>query len=595
MLLLTSGCEHGRVDPGPNIPSAPRRTGGYVLTHEHPTYGMAFGGNYAFTGAPDNIHHGIMDNGYTARCGGCKAGRACDHGEVKGTLMAALGVLGGDMGNHADHLGPVHDSNSHLRYSTEWIRQAHAPAAGDPRKTRLEIMVAFAVENEALCEHLHDPNPDGAGFPCSHGDSLASLERQLVALKQWAAANAAWVEIAYSAADARRIVAAGKLAVVLGIESDYAFGAEDRRFDPVARLEHYYELGVRTFYMAHKVNSRLAGADIYRSRRDSGGKLIRTIQALAGCFYVDDAVAGYPLQDRFGHGFCENACGDGGFRSNLPTDACVQRYGELSEFNYARLFFGHGDNWFNGFAVYPQLPGFAGPGGSYIVDGVERNNLSLSVDGERVLRAAMQRGMIVNIDHVSSRARVEMDRISQEFDGYPLNALHNNPNAMLQANRRSRPPTPGPSETDLDDAELELVRKTGGFFGVRLGPVDVRDYPASGVTKHCPRTATETAKILAYLIDKGLDVGYSLDYAAVTQAVHSRTHARCGRRLGGKDWLHTYGRYVTEGLSHVGMMKYWHAELEAVGLAPRYLDKLRHDGPEAFIRMWERSESLAGS
>src|SRR5262245_2819073 len=34
---------------------------GYVLTHEHPTNPMAFGGNYAFTGAPGNYRNGIMD------------------------------------------------------------------------------------------------------------------------------------------------------------------------------------------------------------------------------------------------------------------------------------------------------------------------------------------------------------------------------------------------------------------------------------------------------------------------------------------------------------------------------------------------------
>jgi microsomal dipeptidase-like Zn-dependent dipeptidase len=563
------------------------------LTHEHPTYALAFGGNYAFAGRPDNAHDGLMDDGYTAACGGCRPGRVCDHGEVQSKLMAALGVLGGDMGLHASHMGPVHDSHSHLRYSTAWIREAHAPPPGAPQQTRLEIMVAFAVENEALCEQLRAGNAaNGPGYACSHGDSLASLERQLAALKRWAAANTAWLEIAYSAGDLRRIVAAGKLAVILGVESDYAFGAEDRRFDPVARLEHYHALGVRSFYLAHKVNSRLAGADVYRSRREPGGKLIRTLQALAGCFYVDDAVAEYPLRDRAGHRFCANACGAGQFRGNLATDACVGRYGELSEFNYARLFFGHGDDWFNGFAAYPELPGFAGASGTRMVDGIERNNLGLSIDGERVVRAAMRRGMIVNIDHVSSRARLDMARISQEFDGYPLNALHNNPNALLRASDRGRPRTPGPSETDLDEAELALVRDSGGFFGVRLGPVDAREYPASGVTAHCPRTATETAKILAYLLDRGLAVGYSLDYAAVTQAVHSRSFARCGRGLG-RDRLHRYRTHVTEGLSHIGMMPYWHAELAAVGLESRYLDKLQHDGPEAFMRMWERCEAKA--
>ena len=49
---------------------------------------MAFGGNYAFAGAPGNFRNGIMEKGYTAEdgLGSCKVGQPCDHGEVKGNL-----------------------------------------------------------------------------------------------------------------------------------------------------------------------------------------------------------------------------------------------------------------------------------------------------------------------------------------------------------------------------------------------------------------------------------------------------------------------------------------------------------------------------
>jgi microsomal dipeptidase-like Zn-dependent dipeptidase len=334
-------------------------------------------------------------------------------------------------------------------------------------------MVAFAVESEAMCEQLYYANegnggPGGNGYACTRGDSIKSLDRQLAALKDWAKANASWMEVAYSAADARRIVNAGKLAIVLGIESDYAFGAENRTFDPVDRLEHYYDLGVRTFYLAHKVNSRLSGADIYRSKSETGGKIIRATQALAGCFYVDDAVAGFPLENGSGHAFCDNTCGKGGFKGGKITDACVMKYSELSEANYLDYFLGHGDDWFNGFDVYPKPPGFSGSAGSRDDHGVERNNLGLSHDGERVVRAAMRRGMIINIDHVSSRARADIDRISKDFGVYPMNALHNNPNEMLVANNHGEHQTPGANEYDFDDTELQQIKRSGGFFGVRV-------------------------------------------------------------------------------------------------------------------------------
>jgi hypothetical protein len=270
----------------------------------------------------------------------------------------------------------------------------------------------------------------------------------------------------------------------------------------------------------------------------------------------------------------------------------VSKLSEISEANmgdYVKL---RGDSTFNGFKIYPLPPGFKsfqGKGGSRMENGIERNNLGLSHDGERVVREAMLKGMIVNIDHVSSEARKNIQVISTAFGGYPLNALHNNPNKMQVGNKGALD-TPYPHEYDFDDNELDIVRNTGGFFGVRVGPLDAADYPASGVTENCPKTSTETAKILAYLLDKGLNVGYALDYATITQGVHSRTLANCGRALGPDDF-HTYGSEVSEGLTHVGMMKKWHKELETVGLKSTYLSKLKNDGAEAFIAMWEKSEA----
>ncbi len=588
-----------------------RITGGYVLTHEHPMNAMAFGGNYAFAGAPGNYRNGIMVRGYTAEGGGCKPGQRCDHGEVKGNLTASFIAgksLGRDMGDHASHMGPRHDSFSHMRYSTEWILDAFDPSEREFRDSRMKIFIAFAVENQVMCEMLYDANkgaggPGGNGYPCSRGDSLASLERQLDAMKAWVKENSSRMEIAYSAADARRIANAGKLVIILGIESEYSFGAENRTFDPVDRLQRFYDQGVRTFYLAHKINSRLTGADIYYPGNTTTGKLIRANQAISGCLYYDDNVGDFPLRNDWGHDFCDNQkkCGANHFRGNKLfglTDKCVGKFSDISEFNTADYAVVRGNGTFNGFRIYPSTPGFIDPGGSEVLrsehgDMIERNKLGLSHDGERVVRAAMLKGMIVNIDHISSRARVQMRAISEAFGDYPLNALHNNPNAMLRGSKISAKSLamPFPHEYDFDDSELQMIKDTGGFFGVRLGPLNAKENIVdSGVVDDCPGTATENAKILAYLVDFGLSIGYSADYATITEGVHSRTMEECRLTSGAADNFHRYNGHVTEGLSHVGMMKKWHAELAAVGLKREYLRKLKNDGAEDFIRMWERSE-----
>lgn len=583
------------------------RPKGYVLTHEHPTYGMAFGGNFAFAGAPGNFRHGIMENGYTANCSGCIAYNGlgtCDHGEVKGTLLQSLGALGRDMRDHLPEKGPYHNSNSHLRYSTQWIHDAHDPSDPEFADSRMRIMVAFAVENEAMCEQLYYANkglggPGGDGYACSKGDSFASLKRQLDNLKDWAAENSSWMEIAYNAADARRIVDADKLAIILGVEAEYAFGAENQTFDPVDRLNTYYDEGVRTFYLAHKINSRLAGADIYFPNDSDPGKAIRVTQALSGCFYYDDNVTHFPLEGRLGNKLCDNNCGANAFKGGKVADACAYKLSDISEANMVDYVLTRGKEQFNGFKLYPWTPGF-GPGGSKMVNGIERNNLSLSNDGERVVRAAMLKGMIVNIDHVSSVARDRMNELATTvFDNYPLNALHNKPNDMLADTKGFRK-----HEYDLETNELNYIKNTGGFFGFRMGPTDSVEYPDSGISAgtDCKNTSTESAKMLAWLLDKELHVGYALDYGTTTQGVHSRTFAECGLSSSRPDRIHQYWpelttgvSYVTEGVSHVGMMKQWHSELESIGLKQQYIDQLKNDGVDAFLQMWEKSESVSAT
>lgn len=579
-------------------------TGGYVMTHEHPTVGMAFGGDYAFAGATGNYQNGIMENAYTASCGGCApigSTANCNHGEIKGNFTAFLNLINADMGDHASHKGPYPDSFSHLQYSSAWIKEAFDPAGTTYDDARMKVLVAFAIENEAMCELLHEANqgnggPGGAGYACSTGDSWDSLTRQIASIKSWAAAHATWAEIAYSAADARRIVNANKLAVVIGVEAEYAFGAEDRSFDVVTRLEAYHELGVRTFYLAHKLNSRLSGADVYQSPLTQKGKAIRALQAISGCLYYDDHVGNFPLIGTSGHDYCSNAlnecglfagqCGPDSIKGSKITDCCNGRLGEISETNMA-LWTGMGDTTFDGFAAYPATPGFAGPGGTYPDGDVERNELGLSLEGERVVRRAMELGMIVNMDHVSSEARTRIHDISvTEFGGYPLNALHNNPSARLIGSGND---TPYPSEYDFTKVERDWVRDTGGIFGVRLAPLDSKEYAASGVTVDCPRTATENAKILAFLLDEGQRVGYSLDFAGGTEATFSRTNRACGTALG-RDWIQKDGVEEARGLAHIGMMKYWHKELAQVGLAATYVARLKSDGAEQFLDMWEDSE-----
>ena len=664
---------------------------GYVMTHEHPTQAMSFGGNYGFVGPASNFRNGVMQSIPPTACGGCPPDNDnCDHGEFHGEISEIgeigdifigefsdlffslpLNVVGADIGAHDSFRIPKQKSFSHIRYSTDWIRDAFNPPETALRDSRMRILVAYAMDNEAMCQQLYESNlgnggGTGEGYDCAKGDSFQSLNRQITNIKNWVSANASWMGVAENAEEARELMLQDKLVVIIGIEADYAFGAEGSEFDPVERLEHYYDRGVRTFYLAHKINSRLSGADIFKSPSSMPGKTIRAVQAISGCFYYDDNVGTFPLINRKGKNLCENDCGDGylkdpwgtslhemfpeifddgpsinilwnpveGTRETIEslkdswrvvrkswrnpikgvTGQCYGSFGELPETSLATKALLHGSNSHNGFAIYPLPPGFSSPSragltptsADYLSNNgydsnysIERNNLGLSRDGKRVIRRAMELGMLVNLDHVSTVARTQIREISDEFKQYPLNAFHNNPNEYMVNSSKN---TFEPSEYDFDEEERDMIRDTGGFFGVRLGPIDAVESGAPNYFRSeiinipdCPGTSIENAKILGKLLDENLSIGYSLDFATVTQGTISRTRANCSTNIG-PDRLKSYSergtrsRYNTDGLVHIGMMKKWHKELETIGLKPEYLNKLKYEGSPNFLNMWQRSE-----
>lgn len=671
---------------------------GYVMTHEHPVQAMSFGGNYAFVGGADNFENGVMTGRPAFSCGGCEEeDDDCNHGEIKGELsqmggltpvffkeaemMLPLNIVGADMGAHDSFRDPVQKSFSHVRYSTDWIRDAFDPPQTRLKDARMRVMVAYAMDSEAMCKQLYGPNLGNGGgtgpaIPCSNGDSYNALRIQIENIKAWAQANSSWVGIAKTAERARELARENRLVIVLGVEADYAFGAESQTFDPVNRLEQYYEMGVRTVYLAHKLNSRLSGADVYKSSKSEAGKMIRTVQAISGCFYYDDNVGTFPLLKVDGTNLCNNDffCTENHIRDphqisldelfpdiytrrpsfeifynpvaiveesvaafeqslkllrdglKKPVEAlfaqCHGGFDELPELSLASKALLHGANSHNGFEIYPRPPGFESvPRGGvdkrapfYAVDNgygdgyiIERNRLGLSVHGERVVRRSMELGMLVTLDHVSSVARRQIHDISKTFKYYPLNAFHNNPNEFMQAHSKN---TFEPSEYDFDRRERQWIADSGGIFGVRLGPIDAVEAneeeetyleAVDGRVPNCPGSSTENAKIIGRLMDEGLNIGYALDFATVTEGTLSRTAARCND-LDTRDHLHSYvergqnpqsQRYKTRGLTHIGVMKKWHRELEAIGLKDSYLNRLKKDGAPKFFEMWERSERHA--
>jgi hypothetical protein len=135
----------------------------------------------------------------------------------------------------------------------EWIKRAHASG--------LRLLCALAVNNEYLPHLFH------GGYSPKNRDPEA-IGAQLAGMQRLVTEHSAWMEIALTAAHARRIVSEGKLAIVLGVEVDSIGGwrrPEDTN-EAAARtlVDDLFAHGVRTMTPIHLANNALGGCACYR-------------------------------------------------------------------------------------------------------------------------------------------------------------------------------------------------------------------------------------------------------------------------------------------------------------------------------------------
>ena len=87
-------------------------------------------------------------------------------------------------------------------------------------------------------------------------DEMASVYRQAAATRAFATRNSSWVGIATSPAEARALIAQGKLALVLSVEVTKLFPSGDF----IAQLDALRAQGIRSVQVAHHADNRFAGA-----------------------------------------------------------------------------------------------------------------------------------------------------------------------------------------------------------------------------------------------------------------------------------------------------------------------------------------------
>lgn len=331
---------------------------GMIDGHTHMFSDLGFGGN-AVCGAtfsPDGAATALQD---------------CAHHypDGKGALLENLtnSQLGGNISAAHDPTGwptfaswPTYSSFTHQQMYYKWVERAWR---GGQR-----VMVNDLVNNSGLCQILGTLKPPNK-YSCDDMDAVrrqAKAARDLEAFidAQYGGPGKGWYRITTTPEQTRAVVAAGKLAVVLGVEVSEPFGCKQNlgiaacdRGAIDRGLDEMKALGVSSMFLCHKFDNALCGV---RYDEESNGTIVNLGQFLStGTWWNPQTCQPGEVPD--------NTVGGGVLPASVGAAFPL--------------------------AILPVYP--AGP---------HCNPRGLTELGDYAVRGMIKRGMIIEIDHMSAKA-----------------------------------------------------------------------------------------------------------------------------------------------------------------------------------------------
>jgi microsomal dipeptidase-like Zn-dependent dipeptidase len=406
---------------------------GFVDDHLHITANMR-GGGLVISGEPFDRFGIAAALGQDAKVHG--ANGALD---VTGNLLRN----GNPVGTHDTHGWPTFKGwptfNTQTHQQTYYVWLQRAWEAGE------RLVVAQTVDDEALCQ----VEPRKRGHSC---DETASIVAQIHTLRrmqdyidaQSGGSGRGWFRLVYSPAQARRMIAQGKLAVLIGIESSDLFGCSELRGKPqctradiVRGIRDYKRLGVRGMFVAHWFNNALSGAALEEGDK---GIFINLLNRFQTGSYFNTAAC--PGQDR------------GVPVVSLPTSVLVA----LSKF-------------------FPATKKIAAQGMPTYPSGLRCNPRGLTALGRFAIEQMIKAHMLIEVDHLSQKARDTVLSIAAKAH-YPLISSHNgtggewSPAELLELYRlggfAAVTPTEAP-ELATKILAMAKYRDRSRYFGVGIG------------------------------------------------------------------------------------------------------------------------------
>ncbi|MFN2537492.1 MAG: peptidase [Mycobacteriales bacterium] len=540
-LVKATGCRS--FDDAPTGVQGPVRTGatpyeqtkGYLVAHLH-LMAMEFLGGRVHCGRPWHPY------GISYALADCP-----DHTATRGYgALVEDFVSGRSPGSGHDTTGypsfpywPRHDSLTHEQVYYQWLERAW--------RGGLRMMTDLLVDNGQLCEAYPLKKNSCNEMQTVRLEAQRSREFERFIDAQYGGPGRGWFRLVTDPLQARRVINAGKLAVVLGIEVSRPLDCRELQGQSTCtaaqidqRLTEVRNLGVRQMEMTNKFDNALTGVT-----GDGGatGILVGGVGNLAETGHV------------WKMGTCEKPFG--------PVQHDHTQLNVVDD--------GHAEPARDGiFAAVLEASGRTGVAPLYPA-GPHCNTIGLSSLGKAFLEGMIKRGMMFDPDHMSAVARqAALDIMARR--GY---------SGVVS------------SHSWADDANYYEVLRLGGVVTPHAGA-------SSGFLGKWGKLRQHADKRFFYGIGYGSDIsGFSAQGGGRNpgagkgvrypfQGFGGTTIAQ--PRTGTRSW-----DINTDGVAQYGLYPDWVADVRVqAGSAAAAFTRDIEAGPEAYLQSWERAIGIAG-
>lgn len=548
---------------------------GFVETHSHLFTNFAFGGGGVFHGAPFHplgVEHALSD---------------CDlnHGE-NGRRDFMGSVFNAGVGDFTELLpaiavGELPDDDHNTQGFPEFTDWPNAPGSATHQvqyykwlerayMSGLRLLVQHATTNQVLCQLVTGIGANPKRYDCNDMVAVDRILEATYALERYVDALAGgpgkgWFRIVFSPAEAREEIKAGNLAVVLGIETSDLFDcflvpfgqfSKCTEEDVVAKLDDYYERGVRVLFPVHKFDNAFSAGD--------GDRRVSDVGNFGHTGYYSNFIECPAELLTFPGGF-----DDGGVNFanlNVPRDV----YDGPPPFDMS----GFDANPIG--ALLPQIGLLSGGA----LEGEYCQNHGLTDLGEFLIAEMMKRGMIIEVDHLPRKSYQRTYEILLE-NNYPAMGTHGrNNNGLLYAlggmsksnlGRCRVAGTPGTMDDGFQQ-RIQLMRDNDAFpaegFGFDLNGFAGAPRARFGENSRCSDPQTDEG--ITYPFQS-----YAGDVTLERPVVGNRTLD-----------------FNTEGMVHLGLVAELIEDVRRDGASDEELEPL-FKSAEGYLQVWEKSEARA--